>query len=203
LNVADAGSRRLHRVTFVGPVQPTRMQETEAFREGEAVKASRIQEGVIVMRLSTKSRYGLRALFDMAYNSGTLPAQIKDISRRQDISPRYLEQIFQSFKKAGILKSKRGPQGGYYLARKPEEITVREILEAAEGDTLLVECTSEKKRKKGECGLDGSCVTQIVWRDAAVKLNEFFYGITLKNLCERGSSLGIKREQDHRFTYYI
>jgi len=100
------------------------------------------------MRLSTKSRYGLRALFDMAYNSGTLPAQIKDISRRQEISPRYLEQIFQNFKKAGILKSKRGPQGGYYLARKPEQITVREILDAAEGDTLLVACAEKKKKKK-------------------------------------------------------
>ncbi|NMC73284.1 MAG: RrF2 family transcriptional regulator [Geobacteraceae bacterium] len=155
------------------------------------------------MRLSTKSRYGLRALFDMAYNSGTLPAQIKDISRRQDIPPRYLEQIFQNFKKAGILRSKRGPQGGYYLARKPEEITVLEILEAAEGDTLIVACTAETEGKKGECALDGSCVTQTVWREAAGKLNEFFAGITLKNLCQRGSSLGVKREQDHRFTYYI
>lgn len=155
------------------------------------------------MRLSTKSRYGLRALFDMAYNSGTLPAQIKDISRRQDISPRYLEQIFQSFKKAGILKSKRGPQGGYYLARNPEQITVREILAAAEGDTLLVECGGPGKRKKEECGFDGSCVTQMVWREACEKLNEYFSGLTLKNLCERGHAMGIKREQDHRFTYYI
>jgi Rrf2 family protein len=155
------------------------------------------------MRLSTKSRYGLRALFDMAFNSGTLPAQIKDISRRQDISPRYLEQIFQSFKKAGILKSKRGPQGGYYLARKPEQINVREILEAAEGDTLLVECAGEKKRKKGDCTLDGSCVTQTVWREAGDRLNEYFSQLTLKTLCERGQAMGIKREQDHRFTYYI
>src|SRR5512136_1688859 len=149
------------------------------------------------MRLSTKSRYGLRALFDMAYNSGTLPVQIKDISRRQEISPRYLEQIFQSLKKAGILKSKRGPQGGYYLARKPEQITVREILEAAEGDTLLVECAGEKKRRKGDCTFDGSCVTQTVWRDAGDRLNEFFAQLTLKTLCERGQSMGIKREQDH------
>ncbi len=155
------------------------------------------------MRLSTKSRYGLRALFDMAYNSGTLPAQIKDISRRQDISPRYLEQIFQNFKKAGILKSKRGPQGGYCLARKPDQITVREILEAAEGDTLLVECAGTKKKKKGECVLDGSCVTQEVWRAAGDRLNEFFSELTLQTLCERGQALGIKREQDHRFTYCI
>jgi Rrf2 family transcriptional regulator, iron-sulfur cluster assembly transcription factor len=155
------------------------------------------------MRLSTKSRYGLRALFDMAYNSGTQPSQIKDISRRQDISPRYLEQIFQNFKKAGILKSRRGPQGGYYLAKKPEQITLREILEAAEGDMLLVECAGEKKRKKGDCTLDGSCVTQTVWREACDVLNEYFSGITLKTLCERGMTMGVKREQDHRFTYYI
>src|SRR5512136_2027569 len=100
------------------------------------------------MRLSTKSRYGLRALFDIAYNSGTLPAQIQDITRRQEISPRYLEQIFQSFKKAGILNSKRGPQGGYFLARNPDEITVREILQAAEGDTMLVDCLGKRNGKK-------------------------------------------------------
>ena len=155
------------------------------------------------MRLSTKSRYGLRALFDMAYNSGTLPVQIKDISRRQEISPRYLEQIFQSLKRAGILKSKRGPQGGYYLARKPEEITVREILEAAEGDTLLVDCLHEKKSGKNVCPFDAGCVTQTVWQEATAKLNEFFTEMTLKTLCEKGHAMGIKKEQDHRFTYYI
>ncbi|HET6419356.1 MAG TPA: Rrf2 family transcriptional regulator [Geobacteraceae bacterium] len=155
------------------------------------------------MRLSTKSRYGLRALFDMAYNSGTLPVQIKDISRRQEISPRYLEQIFQSLKKAGILKSKRGPQGGYYLARKPELITVKEILEAAEGDTLLVDCLDEKKSKKNPCPFDAGCVTQTVWMEATEKLNDFFAHMTLRTLCEKGQSMGVKREQDHRFTYYI
>ncbi len=155
------------------------------------------------MRLSTKSRYGLRALFDMAYNSGTLPVQIKDISRRQEISPRYLEQIFQSLKKAGILKSKRGPQGGYYLARKPEQITVREILEAAEGDTLLVDCLDEKKSLKHPCPFDAGCVTQMVWMEATEKLNDYFSRMTLKTLCEKGQAIGVKREQDHRFTYYI
>src|SRR5512136_2347991 len=106
------------------------------------------------MKLSTKSRYGLRALFDIAYNSGNLPVQIQDISRRQEISPRYLEQIFQSLKKAGILKSKRGPQGGYYLSRKPEHITVRDILIAAEGDILLVDCLRDKKSEKTACTFD-------------------------------------------------
>ena len=155
------------------------------------------------MRLSTKSRYGLRALFDIAYNSGALPAQIQDISRRQNISPRYLEQIFQNLKKAGILRSKRGPQGGYCLARKPEEISVQDVLQATEGDMFLVECTSPKKRKKAECDFDGACVTQTVWSESARILNEYLSTVTIKTLCERGLELGIKREQDHRFMYFI
>ena len=154
------------------------------------------------MRLSTKSRYGLRALFDIAYNAGNMPAQIQDISRRQQISPRYLEQIFQSLKKGGILKSKRGPQGGYMLAKSPDAITVRDVLQATEGDLMLVEC-SPKKKKKEACIFDGSCVTQIVWQEASAKLNDFFATITLKSLCERGQSLGVKKEQDHRFVYFI
>jgi Rrf2 family iron-sulfur cluster assembly transcriptional regulator len=145
------------------------------------------------MRLSTKSRYGLRALFDIAYNSGTLPAQIQDISRRQEISPRYLEQIFQSF------------NGGYYLSRPPEAITIKEIIQSAEGDIALVECVNGKvsKRKKGACLFDGSCVTQTIWQEGSDMLNEFFDSLTLKTLCERGQAMGVKREQDHRFVYFI
>jgi len=158
------------------------------------------------MRLSTKSRYGLRALFDIAYNCGGTPAQIQDISRRQQISPRYLEQIFQNLKRAGILKSKRGPQGGYCLARKPEEITVLEILNATEQDVLLVDCAgaSQKRRKrKAECPFEGQCVTQTVWEEASTLLNQLFAGMTLQTLCQRGTDMGIKKEQDHRFMYYI
>jgi len=155
------------------------------------------------MKLSTKSRYGLRALFDIAYNSGNLPAQIQDISRRQEISPRYLEQIFQSLKKAGILKSKRGPQGGYCLSRSPEEITVQDVIVATEGDVALVDCVSGRRKKKGVCAFNGCCATQTVWDEASARLNEYFATLTLKTLCERGQVLGIKREQDHRFMYYI
>jgi len=158
------------------------------------------------MRLTTKSRYGLRALFDIAYNCGTMPAQIQDISRRQQISPRYLEQIFQSLKRAGILKSKRGPQGGYCLSRSPDQITVLEILNATEQDVLLVDCAGTKPRKTkrvADCPFEGQCVTQSVWADASSLLNELFGGITLQTLCERGVALGIKKEQEHRFMYYI
>jgi Rrf2 family protein len=155
------------------------------------------------MRLSTKSRYGLRALFDIAYNSANHPAQIQDISRRQKISPRYLEQIFQSLKRKGILRSKRGPQGGYILAKNPEDITVKDIVQATEGDMLLVDCVPHAKKKKDDCHFTGNCVTQTVWQEASQKLDELFAGITLKDLCEKGQALGVKREQDHRFVYYI
>lgn len=155
------------------------------------------------MKFSTKSRYGLRALFDMAYHSGNLPTQIKDISRRQDISPRYLEQIFQDLKKAGLIKSRRGPQGGYTLARKPEEITVRQILLAAEGDLTFVTCAREDAPEKGRCEFDSRCVTQWVWTEASRQMAAYFDSITLKDLCEQGKKLGLEKELDHRFMYYI
>lgn len=155
------------------------------------------------MKLSTKSRYGLRALFDIAYNSGNMPAQVQDISRRQAISPRYLEQIFQTLKRAGILKSKRGPQGGYYLARPPAEITVLDVVKATEGGIDLVECGKGGRRKKDSCQFDGGCVTQTVWDEATSRLSKYFSGLTLQALCELGRSMGIKQEQDHRFSYHI
>jgi Rrf2 family protein len=151
------------------------------------------------MRLSTKSRYGLRAMFDIAYNCGPEPSQIQDISRRQQISPRYLEQIFQNLKRAGLLKSKRGPQGGYVLARKPDEITVLEILNATEQDVLLVDCdgiTPKKKRRKMECPFEGNCVTQLVWAEANALLGTLFGEMTLQNLCQRAQTMGIKTEID-------
>ncbi len=155
------------------------------------------------MRFSTKSLYGLQALLDMAYTSGTFPVQIKDISRRQRISQRYLEQIFQALIKAKILGSKRGRLGGYYLARKPGEITVREILEAAEGDILLVDCLDERKGNKNPCKLDSKCVTQTVWREATDRLNEYFSRTTLETLCEKGRAMGMQKEADYRFICHI
>jgi len=154
------------------------------------------------MRLSTKSRYGLRAMFDIAYNCGIAPTQIQDIARRQHISQRYLEQIFQSLKKAGILQSKRGPQGGYMLAKDPREITVSDIITATEGDLLLVECASSG-RKKVPCEFDGVCVTQSVWQEAALNLHDFFATMTLQSLCDRGELLGVEKEREQRLMYHI
>jgi len=151
------------------------------------------------MKLSTKSRYGLRALFDMAYHAGNLPSQIKDISRRQQISPRYLEQIFQDLKSAGLLKSKRGPQGGYTLTRKPAEITVLDVVRATEGKLSLVDC----EKVEDGCAFDSQCVTQKIWAEAGTRLNNYFAEGTLDDLCRDAKEMGIEKELDHRFMYFI
>ncbi len=155
------------------------------------------------MKLSTKSRYGLRAIFDMAYHAGNMPCQIKDISRRQKISPRYLEQIFQDLKKGGLLNSRRGPQGGYTLAKEPEEVTVRDVIEAAEGEVFLVACTARSKTCQDECEFDNQCVTQKIWAEANNRLNDYFGSLTLKDLCTMGKEMGLEKELDHRFMYFI
>jgi len=162
------------------------------------------------MKLSTKSRYGVRAMFDMAYHAGTLPVQIKDISRRQEISPRYLEQIFQDLKKAGLLKSRRGPQGGYSLARPAEEISIKDIILAAEGELQLVNCVKglrkpgiEEGEPDSECEFNNRCVTQHVWATASKILGDYFQNLSLKSLCDQAQDLGMKKELDHRFMYFI
>lgn len=163
------------------------------------------------MRLSTKTRYGVRALFDMAYHAGTLPVQVKDISRRQDISQRYLEQIFQDLKHAGLLRSKRGPQGGYSLSRPPAQINLFEIIRVTETGLELVDCSGhageDASAPSADCGqgcerIEG-CVTQAIWAEAARRLEEYFSGVTLKDLCDQARSLGLERELDHRFMYFI
>lgn len=142
-------------------------------------------------------------MIDIAYNCGPDPVQIQDISRRQQISPRYLEQIFQNLKRGGLLKSKRGPQGGYALSRNPDEITVLEILNATEQDVLLVDCagaTPKKRRRKTECPFEGKCVTQSVWSEANELLDTLFSSMTLQTLCQRSQDMGIKRENESQRT---
>jgi Rrf2 family protein len=154
------------------------------------------------MRLSTQSRYGVRAIFDIAYHSEGLDTQVKDISRREGISPRYIEQIFQKLKKGGIIGSKRGPSGGYFLSKKPEEITVGEIVRITEGGINPVLCVSPEDSSK-PCEKSGECVTQIVWNEAGSRLKEYFDSITIKDLCKMAKEMGLKKELDRRFMYYI
>ena len=154
------------------------------------------------MRLSTQSRYGVRAIFDIAYHSEGIETQVKDISRRQGISQRYLEQIFQKLRRAGIVGSKRGPSGGYFLNKKPEDITIGEIIRITEGSITPVLCVDPEDSNQ-PCMRSGECVTQIIWNEAGKRLKEYFDSITIKDLCKLGREMGIKKDLDKRFMYYI
>jgi Rrf2 family protein len=154
------------------------------------------------MKLSTQSRYGVRAIFDIAYNSEGLDTQVKDISRRQGISPRYLEQIFQKLRKGGIVGSRRGPSGGYFLIKKSEEITVGEILQITEGNIEPVPC-SGKSNLRESCERMSECVARVVWIEAGRKLKEYLDSVTIKELCKMAQGMGLKKELNKKFMYYI
>ncbi len=155
-----------------------------------------------VMRLSTQSRYGVRAVFDIAYHGGGEGVQVKDIARRQEISPRYLEQIFQKLRDAGILVSKRGPQGGYSLAKRPEQIKVGDIIRVTERGLEPVFCVHPEKSGK-DCDRIAECVTRLIWKEAGEKLEDFFDSVTIQDLCEKAESMGVQKEQGRGLLYYI
>jgi Rrf2 family transcriptional regulator, iron-sulfur cluster assembly transcription factor len=141
------------------------------------------------VKISTKIRYGVRALCDIVYSSTDMPSQIKRISARQGISARYLEQIFKKFKKAGIIKSVRGPFGGYLLLRKPEEISIGDIIRAIDGgDIELVFCSGHKKTSKKPCKRLGKCVVSDVWDGASKTLMDYFNSITINQICEQAKT---------------
>ena len=118
------------------------------------------------MRLTTKSRYGARAIFDIAYHSTGVPIQIKDISERQEIPPRYLEQIFHKLKKANIVKSVRGPGGGYVLAKDPQRITIGDVIQAVREPIDPVYCVDDGTERNEKCSRAEKCVTRLVWKEA-------------------------------------
>jgi Rrf2 family protein len=155
------------------------------------------------MRITTTSRYGVRALFDVAYHGGGQPTQIKDIARRQKISQRYLEQIFNKLLKAGLLKSRRGPRGGYLLAKDPSEITIGDIISAAQGPIVPVKCLADETFSSEDCEIYSSCITQHVWRETQRILVDYYNSVTIEDLCALARKEGVSRELDHKYMYFI
>jgi Rrf2 family iron-sulfur cluster assembly transcriptional regulator len=152
------------------------------------------------MRIATSSRYGVRGMFDVAYHGGGQPTQIKDICKRQKISQRYLEQIFNKLLKAGLLKSRRGPRGGYMLSRDPSEITVGEIINAAQGPIVPVSCLNLKKK---QCEILPSCITRHVWEETQKLLVDYFDSVSIADLCALARKQQVPRDLDHKFMYFI
>ena len=132
------------------------------------------------MKLSTKGRYGLRAILDIALNQNTGPVTIYSIAQRQEISDRYLEQLLTSLRKNGLIKSIRGFQGGYILNKEPQDITVGDVIRALEGPIAPVECVDDNRQ--GLCSRMELCVTRKVWEDLRKTMNEVLDSYTLEDL---------------------
>lgn len=133
------------------------------------------------MKISTKGRYALRLMLDLALHNGASPVRIKDIAARQDISDKYLEQIISSLNKAGYVKSIRGPQGGYKLTRDPACYTVGMILRLTEGSLAPVACLEDEIN---QCSRQGGCVTLELWKELDEAIKGVVDNVTLARLVE-------------------
>jgi len=135
------------------------------------------------MRISTRGRYAVRGMADLACNSEEHPVSIREIAERQEISIDYMEQLFHKLMKAGLLKSFRGLKGGYRLSRKADQISIKEILEVVEGPISLVNC--EEVVGEQTCPRINKCRTHKLWTRLSDLLSDDLGKITLMDVCER------------------
>ncbi|MFO7815737.1 MAG: Rrf2 family transcriptional regulator [Halanaerobiales bacterium] len=137
------------------------------------------------MKVSTRGRYGLRAMIELSKNdnSGAIPLRI--IAEKQKISEQYLEQLFVNLRNSGLVKSVRGANGGYLLKKSAEEITVREILVALEGPISIVDCVEDESL----CDFSNKCATHELWIELRERIEDLLGGITLEDLKQRSLQL--------------
>lgn len=133
------------------------------------------------MKLSTKGRYGVKAMVDLAVHYGKEPVPIKEISKRQDISDYYLEKLFASLRKAGLIKSIRGSQGGYFLSKEPKDITIKEIMEILEGPIEISNCINGSTNS---CGNMDCCATRLLWKKIKDSIDNVMQSVTLQDIVE-------------------
>ena len=152
------------------------------------------------MKLSNKGRYGVRAMFDIAFHGDGAAAQIKDIAERQNIPARFLEQIFQDLRRAELVSSKRGPRGGYQLTRHIREVSLGDIVRALEGP-ITVYATSEDANEGGDTA--SIAVTEGAFRDVSARIRACFDEISLEDLCERAQKEGVRRGAPGSYVYVI
>ena len=136
------------------------------------------------MMISTKGRYALRIMVDLAQHDGEEPVSVRAIAQRQDISGQYMYQIISVLSRAGLLRSVRGAQGGYHLAYAPGEITVGMILRATEGDLAPAECVLDGAH---HCDRRGACPSRTVFSKVYSAINEVIDGVTLLELMPEGN----------------
>ncbi len=147
-----------------------------------------------MLRLSNRARYAVRALYDLAFSSADpdVPAQVRDVAGRQRIPMRFLEQIFQELKRAGLVESKRGPRGGFRLARSPDDVRLGDVLRAVEGPVALAPQPSRTIRKDRHHVADMREVADAFLADLGRSVERCFDDVTLRDLCARGEELGLR-----------
>jgi Rrf2 family iron-sulfur cluster assembly transcriptional regulator len=133
------------------------------------------------MKLTTKTRYGTRLVIDLAQHQAQGVVQMSEISMRQNISVKYLEQLIRPLKQADLVTSTRGPKGGHVLAKKPEEITLGEITRLFEGSTELVNCISDPEK----CTMIEDCAVRSAWKKAGKALFDELDSITIADLLKK------------------
>lgn len=133
------------------------------------------------MRLSTKGHYGLKAMFDLAMHYGSEPIPLKVIAERQGISEHYLEQLIAVLRKIGLVKSVRGAQGGYILAKPPSQIKVGDVVRALEGPIAPLDCVSEFEPTA--CEKEHYCISRDIWARVRDSIAEVLDSITLEDMC--------------------
>ncbi|HEY5537640.1 MAG TPA: Rrf2 family transcriptional regulator [Acetobacterium sp.] len=135
------------------------------------------------MRLSTKGRYGVLAMVELALHYGQGPVSIKEISEKQKFSDSYMEQLFSTLKNSGLVRSLRGAHGGYVLARDPSDITVGDIIRALEGPIELAECINENDNY--DCVKSLECLTKGLWEDMRDSINDVIDHRSLQDLLDK------------------
>lgn len=138
------------------------------------------------MKLSTRGRYGLKAMFQLALHYGKGPIPLNIIAEEQNLSESYLEQLFSALRKEGLITSVRGAKGGYMLSSKPELITVGQILRCLEGDMAPSECVMEDN--VSQCDNEKNCVTKLVWLKIKDSVDNIIDSITLQNMIDDSES---------------
>ena len=146
------------------------------------------------MKLSTRGRYGLRAMFDLAMNQAQGPIPLNEIASRQNISESYLEQLFATMRKAGLVKSVRGVYGGYLLGAPSDKIYIGQILRTLEGNIAPADCVSDEDIP--ECSGADACVTRIIWEKIRDSINQVVDSITLEDMLREQERINHKNYKE-------
>ena len=157
------------------------------------------KEDGAVVRVTTRGQYGVKAMFELALRSAEHPVPLREIAERQGLPEHYLEQLIGPLRKAGLVRSVRGAQGGYMLGRDPAEITIGDILRVLEGPIAPTECAVDDPAATAYCPDGEDCVIRGVWLRIRDAINEVVDSITLAELCEKERA----RSAERRYTYYI